>query len=297
MNNFLTAINGQYNLNEKYKKIGASLTYAGWYPWVRAGVNYSIDRNARYRNSRVYWNEIEPSIGLSLPLNYSSGKWYRFFQPSIDYAHNQTFIQGAWKDSLQGRTFGYFQPSLRYSSQQQKARKNIYPRFAQDVLISYKKAIGKKTEQQLLGAIDLYLPGLSRNHSFVINGAFQSRDSGLALFTNNFFFSRGYESENFKQMYRFGLNYHFPLWYPNRGIASIVYFLRVRSNLFYDYTQVSDDKNQQRLFRSTGTEIFFDTKWWNQQPVSFGIRYSRLLDEDLYYAGKNAWEVVIPVLF
>jgi hypothetical protein len=40
----------------------------------------------------------------------------------------------------------------------------------------------------------------------------------------------------------------------------------------------------------------FDTKWWNEINISFGIRYSRLLDEDLYgSSGHNRWEIVLPV--
>ncbi|MBC7901914.1 MAG: hypothetical protein H7Y27_00765, partial [Gemmatimonadaceae bacterium] len=49
-------------------------------------------------------------------------------------------------------------------------------------------------------------------------------------------------------------------------------------------------------FRSTGVEIFFDTKWWNELPVNFGIRYSRLLDADIFGDhGPNWFEFVLPV--
>jgi len=49
-------------------------------------------------------------------------------------------------------------------------------------------------------------------------------------------------------------------------------------------------------FRSTGTEIYFDTKWWNELPLTFGIRYSRLLDEDIFGGtGRNRWEFILPV--
>lgn len=297
LNNLLTEISGQYNTNEEYKKVGVSLTYAGLYPWLRGGIDYTFNRNARYRNSRVYWNEIEPRAGIWLPLNLTKGKWYRYLQLGADYVHNKRSIQGSWKDSLEGRSFGYLQPVIRYTSQVQQARKNIYPRFAQSFLANYKKAITGRTQQQLMASADLYFPGLFRNHAFVFNAAFQSRDSGLSLFTNNFYFSRGYESENFKRMYRWGLNYHLPLIYPDKGFASIVYLLRVRSNVFFDYTSTLDDRDNERLFRSTGAEIYFDTKWWNQQPISFGIRYSHLLDPDLYYRRRNVIEFVLPVLF
>jgi hypothetical protein len=50
------------------------------------------------------------------------------------------------------------------------------------------------------------------------------------------------------------------------------------------------------LFNSAGTELYFDTRWWNQLPVSFGIRYSRLLQPDWQPGtGRNRWEIILPV--
>jgi hypothetical protein len=49
-------------------------------------------------------------------------------------------------------------------------------------------------------------------------------------------------------------------------------------------------------FRTAGVELFFDTKWWNQQDVSFGIRYSRLLDyQTLRLNQPNQWEFILPL--
>ena len=49
-------------------------------------------------------------------------------------------------------------------------------------------------------------------------------------------------------------------------------------------------------FRSAGAEITFDTKWWNEGDASIGIRYSRLLDDDLFGGtGRNRWEIILPV--
>ena len=100
-------------------------------------------------------------------------------------------------------------------------------------------------------------------------------------------------------MLKLGVNYHFPLFYPDWGFGSIVYFLRVRANAFYDFTRIKD-YNQNRVLvsrdlRSFGGEVYFDTKWWNQQPISFGFRYSRLQDAALQGLSPNQWEFVLPV--
>ncbi len=101
-------------------------------------------------------------------------------------------------------------------------------------------------------------------------------------------------------MYKWGVDYHLPICYPDAGFGNIVYFLRVRANLFYDDTQANDFfQNRNKFaanFRSAGAEITFDTKWWNEANASIGIRYSHLFDHDLFGSvGRNRWEIILPV--
>jgi hypothetical protein len=144
-----------------------------------------------------------------------------------------------------------------------------------------------------------YFPGLFTNHSLVINASWQKRDTLPDLFSKTFSYSRGYEALSTRGMYKFGANYHFPLLYPDWGFGNIIFFQRIRANAFYDHTVararlngvLTDIKN-----RSTGAEIYFDCKAWNELPVSFGFRYSHLLDKDLRNPGvKNLWEFIIPI--
>jgi hypothetical protein len=98
-------------------------------------------------------------------------------------------------------------------------------------------------------------------------------------------------------MWKLGANYHFPLLYPDFGFANIVYFKRLRANAFYDYTVGKSLRTGvKNTFNTAGAELFFDTKWWNQQDVSFGIRYSRLLDRNFTgITNPNQWEIILPV--
>jgi hypothetical protein len=98
-------------------------------------------------------------------------------------------------------------------------------------------------------------------------------------------------------MWRIGVNYHLPLFYPDWGFGQLVYFLRVRANLFYDYTQVKSLRTGlTRPFSSTGIETYFDMKVWNQLPLTFGVRYTRLLDNEFRGATQpNQWELILPV--
>ena len=53
-----------------------------------------------------------------------------------------------------------------------------------------------------------------------------------------------------------------------------------------------------KLGCSVGGELFFDTKWWNQLPVSFGLRASYLLDDGFVSGdrkGNMFYEFILPM--
>jgi hypothetical protein len=198
--------------------------------------------------------------------------------------------------------FNYLDNTLSFVIQTQKAVQQIFPRFAFSLYADHRFSVSSTEARQLLVNGALYLPGVMKTHSVVINGAYQARDTAQQyLFSNNFAYSRGYPALNYPRMWKVGVNYHFPMVYPDWGFGNLVYFLRVRANVFYDFTRLRSLRtgNTQAL-RSAGGEIYFDTKWWNQQPVSFGFRYSRLLDADFYTTptsslSPNQWEFVLPI--
>ena len=101
-------------------------------------------------------------------------------------------------------------------------------------------------------------------------------------------------------MNKAGVNYHFPIAYPDAGFANTFYISRIRGNAFYDYTHATDfytdGRNFKATFRSAGAEIYFDSKLFNQGNISFGFRYSYLMDPDIFGgAGRNRFEIIVPV--
>ncbi|MDX1938245.1 MAG: hypothetical protein SFU21_14080, partial [Flavihumibacter sp.] len=209
--------------------------------------------------------------------------------------------RGFYKDSIGSRNYTYSSNFINFSNQVQQARMQIHPRFAQTLNITYRNALSRYTANQLQANSNWYFPGAAVTHSFVVNAAIAIRDKNNQVrFSNGFPFSIGYTTENLYRMYKIGANYHFPLLYPDWGFGNLVYFQRIRANTFYDFSRIKEfNRNNQLLtfdFRSAGAELFFDTKWWNELPLSFGLRYSRLLDADLFgNRGKNWFEFVLPV--
>jgi hypothetical protein len=287
-----------YNRNEGYKQIGTDATYAGFFPWVNAGISYLFDRNALYHGEKVYWNELQAQIGSSIPLDFSKGASFTNIQFGGNLFYNFRSYQGLYKDTFATRSFSFTNLYANFTHQIQQAQQQIYPRFAQSVGISYNDGVSIKDARQFLVSGYFYFPGLWPVHSLVLGVAFQQRDSlNNGGFSNSFPFSRGYSSENFFSMTRLAFNYHFPIIYPDAGIADLVYCLRIRADVFYDYTRVLDPYDQGVLpqYRSFGTELYFDTKWWNVLAISFGIRYSRLIDLDYEGRGPNQWEFILPI--
>ena len=301
LNTFQSELSITYNQPEGYKRIGFSGTYTALFPYLSGGVNYTLDRRSFRNGIPVYFNQLEPYAGISIPLNLSRGRSFTFLNGGSQYVYNKTFFKGVYKDSFPNRVYGYLNNYLSFSHQVQKASKQIFPKYAQAISGSYKRAVTNFSGNQVMVSASLYLPGLFKNNSLVVNGAWLQKDSLRQInFSSGFPFSRGYQAANFYTMYKLGANYHFPIFYPDAGIGNILFLLRVRANLFYDETVVHDFKmNREKFkanFRSAGTEISFDTKWWNQVPISFGFRYSYLFDPDLYgQAGPNRWEIILPV--
>lgn len=289
-----------YNRDFRYKQLGGRFTYAALYPWIRLGSVYTFDRSTTTLAGRgVNYNTWENSIGLLVPLNLTSGRYYRALNIGSDLIYTKPYFQHTFKDSFDNRSFGYVSTYISFSNQLQQARQQIYPHLAQSIYLNYSRAVINREGNQFVANANWYFPGISRDHNIIFNTAFHGRDTSSTYnFPTAFPFARGYVGLNLHRMYKFGANYHFALVYPDWGFGNIVYFPRIRANLFYDFVKVQDYINRQKVtldFRSYGTEIYFDTKWWNQHNVTFGFRYSRLLDLSRLNPSANRWEFIVPV--
>lgn len=297
LNTFRSSLYYAYNENEGYHQVGYNGIFAAWFPWITGGLSYTFDRKAVQNNRQFRWNEMNANIGLSVPLNFTGGRTYSFLTLTSLFNTQQLYFKDLPKSADNG--FNFMDNRLDWRIQIQKADQHIFPRLAHTLTIRHRGATSDLEARQLLISSFLYLPGIMRNHNLVVSAAYQARDTaGQYGFSNNFPLSRGYPDLNFPRMWKWAVNYHFPVAYPDWGFAQMVYFLRVRGNVFYDQSFMKSLRTGRTTgLASTGVEVFFDTKWWNQQEVSFGIRYSRLLDTDAFARPPNAnqFEFILPV--
>jgi len=124
----------------------------------------------------------------------------------------------------------------------------------------------------------IYLPGLFRNCSLTLNGAFEEQSGQYAL---SFPFARGYDSGTEFRTFKGSVDYDFPLIYPDLAIGSFFYISRIRGKFFYDSIYQENRTDVLSRFQSAGAEILFDMTAANQVqgPFSLALRYSWLLEE------------------
>jgi hypothetical protein len=298
-NNILNTVSSEifyrYNENELSHRVGVNASYAGLYPVIRGGFDYTYNRHLFIPGRTITLNQSEARLGYYIPLNFTSGKTYKFLNFGSDYVLNNLLPTGVYKDSLKSQTTTYLSHFVNWSQQVPKTRKQIFSRFGYALSGNYSHRLDEKGFR-FYSAAQLNLPALYPTHNLVFNSSYQKTDTANVVFSNRFINARGYNDFYFSRMWKASANYHFPLLYPDRGVANIAYLMRLRSNLFFDYSRVfSKNGNDTRVFRSTGTELWFDTKWWNQLPVTFGLRYSYLLDNDLRSNKRSVFEFVLPV--
>ena len=305
LNTFSNQLYYVYNQNETSHTVGWNTAYGALFPILNAGAAYTFNRTINTVTNQLQVDQFKADLGYNIPLNFSRGKTYKFLNFGSSLVFSNTRPSGFSKDSMFTQNATYLSHVLSWSHYLPMAVQHIYPKLGYAAAVRYENLLSRKGYQFLANA-QVFLPSIA-NHSIVITGSFQQTDTttfhntGMVdiLFSNRFANSRGYDDYYLSRMWKVGGNYHFPIAYPDFGIASIVYFQRLRGNVFYDYTRVySNDKSLYRNMKSVGGELFFDTKWWNQQPVSFGFRISHLLDNGFSAndrKGNNWFEFILPV--
>ncbi|MBS7563392.1 hypothetical protein KHS38_03160 [Mucilaginibacter sp. Bleaf8] len=292
-----------YNRNEGYKQLSFTSTYGALFPYLFGEVSCTMDRRKYFLGSNnsileANWNETNIQAGLQLPLNLSRGRHFTSINLRSSVSYTVTDVAPLFNAVIPDNT--YLTNSVTFSNQIAKPVQNIYPHLAQIITVNFRNTINSLQANQFLASGTFYFPSLSVNHNFVVNAAYQQRDRNYSFFSNQLSFSRGYTADNLYRLSKVGVSYHFPIAYPDAGVANLIYLLRLRGAVFYDYTHGRDFYTNGTVFkadfRSVGGELYFDTKWFNENPITFGLRYTHLLDRDIFGGnGQNRVTLILPL--
>ena len=230
----------EYSGGEHY--LHAGILWRGWYPVIDARIRYGGEPD-------VWCGETDPlpetlptaltaTSRIYIPMRFRRGAWSSYFEPSINYRFtNRHIYDGAAERYSIGQH--YVTGRLFLSNSHAMSHRDIFPRYAQVIDLQHIRLPGN---ENIIGPLTsfrslFYLPGLQQNHSIRVRLQAEEQKFRRRPLANRASFPRGYDNMLAEKMLTAGLEYHFPIAYPDLALGSLLYLKRVRGSLFSDYTR------------------------------------------------------------
>ncbi len=257
----------------------------GQYNWI-AG---------RYEQVKHPSSERYYSVGLSatLPLYFQCGYHTRRLSLSTGWNYSNGMIANAGRLELAGSNltnveYVGFQQGLHkltfsagFSDQVRMAHRDLAPRWGYTLSAMYAFNPADRYFSDLMSFYgQCYLPGVGAHHSLSLAASFQTSiggykyPSGIAplSYRSTRLIPRGFSSADIlsNDYTSAAVNYQLPVWYPEGGINSILYFKRIRLNVGGDYAQFRGVTSRGAVWRriwSVGGDVIFDVNVF-RQPAS-----------------------------
>jgi len=117
-------------------------------------------------------------------------------------------------------------------------------------------------------------------------------------FGDAFNYPRGYNtSQRADNFGKIGLNYSFPIFYPDMALGGLAFLKRLKGTFFYDHGWIGIDAFQGNNFvnnqRSVGFELGIDFRALRLVEVDLGVRYSYLLDPDFSGGRRHQFDFFV----
>jgi len=307
---------GYFNFNENLPVFSGTFTYAGWYPEIRGNIaalyrrsnfaNFSIpnDTTLLLNQFSQLWQETRVGGGLRLPLQRMGGSFDSRFLVELNYQNLQINLdreepEYLSRDTLTGSISGV-----------SRFKKFVFETIQKDQIHSFHTRVllrhFKRTAKQELGSNfgfhielnqrfgrgkvlqgantlvrgDLYLPGLAKTHSLFFQTLFQKEKYlNNYKYPNLFFYPRGYGAQIGEDVFKWGVNYSFPVWYPDVAIGPFAFVQRISLNAFFDQAQIklNDPFTLNRYLQSAGVELLGDFRLFRLLDIKAGVRYSHAI--------------------
>ena len=283
-----TIVGYKYDMAENTGKVTLDFSWLAWYPMIDFKTSYGA--RAAYTggdsSERYNFNETIISGGLSLPLIFTGGKYYKGIRlQAFTSWYNITDNTSPEEDKLTGtiQSLDYSFYAYRFIKQ---SYKDLFPRWGQSITGSFRHSpLGDNNLGSIVSAgTRFYFPGLIRHHGIRIDLNWQYKNEGTYTYSNQINLPRGYDYIDAEQLACFALNYKFPFAYPDFALGPLAYFKRFKANLFFDGgTATGSDINQQ--LQSAGVELTSDMHILRFVfPVDLGVRVGYQPMEKQYFA-------------
>jgi hypothetical protein len=272
-----------YDPNERTGKVKFGFDYYGWYPVLKMAVDYG-GRRANVQDTignieSLHWMETTLSLDVSLPLTFTSSKWIKGIEPSVGI--DQIFRKMDADSKYDFKQANYTTPVYQFFgyNQYKRSPKDIYPKWGQNINLTYRHTLFADNPQSQLGAIAwFYLPGIIRHQGLKLYAAYQKDAIGMdkvSIFGNLVNTPRGYFNVDFQEFVSLKADYAFPIAYPDWDVPGVFYLKRITSTLFYDYLSGNNQINQRVDLASGGVELYTDWNFFSfLATIRLGVRVS-----------------------
>lgn len=247
---------GAFNYYGLGVKLSVSATYGGTQRLYGAYTyhNGNVVTQDTPRLDRYY----NVSLGMSLPLYLQSGYHTRHLSISAAYDFSNGLVAKVGNLNISGGNvsniakIGFsegvhlLQVGIGFQDMVSLAHKDFQPKWGYLLSANYALNPANQDFSQLISAYaKCYLPGFAPHNSITIEALYQTSFGGFSsdqVITNMSFFTsrlvpRGFYSRDVanRNYVATSFNYSLPVWYPEGGIGSIIYFKRIRLNVGFDY--------------------------------------------------------------
>ncbi|MDE6445869.1 MAG: hypothetical protein K2L06_03280 [Alistipes sp.] len=268
-------------------------------------VFYSVGQYNEQTGSYEYQKRPSPdkyySVGLAatLPLYFQCGYHSRQLTLSTGWNYSNGMVADMgrieWKDGniTNLEHIGFHEGlhklafSVGFSDYVRQAQRDFAPRWGYSVSAGYTFNPSDDNFSDLVSTYGrLYLPGFVRHHSLQIAASYQTSLGGYKFpsgyaplsYRSSRLIPRGFDSGDIlsNNYLAAALDYQLPVWYPEGGIGSVLYFKRIRVNVGGDYARFRDYRpasgtGEGRMVRrqiwSVGGDLLFDVNLF-RQPAS-----------------------------
>ena len=267
-----------YDLNEQTGMFRTKVTYKGLYPEISSEISTGNRAGSTITNglaSRFTWHETNTDLSIGQALDFSRGNVNRGLYGQTSYTLKKISHNNDTPDKFTQGTLSVFSYRLFAYTYSRQAYRDLAPRLGINAEFTFRHSPFGTLDAGDIQAVQsqIFLPGFSANHSIGLYAGYQYAHARNYRFQNIIGSSRGYNFTNpGNEMISYKINYKLPLWYPDLHIGGLLYFKRLRANLFHDYTKISANLPEQK-YQSSGLDIVTDFHIFGlSMPVSAGLR-------------------------
>lgn len=285
MRTFLLHAETKFDFSSLGIKTTLSNVISKVYPNIMTEISHS---NAQYSNDKH--EEITFGSSLKLPYYFGAGSYAGFLNANAGVYHLDRYksrkVLNFLEDATQ--TLNYFRGDLALNISKKRAQNNFYSPFGQRYTINYRKTLAKVVAEQTYASADFSYKGFRKTDAVLLEtSTLFEKSTNEYHYDNPMVNTYGYTGyPDCDRIYKSTLKYYMPLFYPEKGISNVLYFKRLYTALFANYTKVALDKHgdeitaKTREFNSIGSELILDYNIIDSIELSVGLRYSYALNGD-----------------